>query len=812
MSGGKMTHIGIKLSLDTGTFISNAEAAKSAISDLDKEIEQAKKDGDKAKVGDLYVAKQKMMTTSEGFDRDIKALTKNPMYQQVMNKQMSGQALSKGEELFMKRLDASAAATKKLTETIQEAIKAGNTEDILKQTTDLSVQARDFHKVAAGIDNKTEGQGGTENVLKTIGLNQIAGHFNDALSSIVNSLDRSAIVNQYGSGDIMGGRISEKRRQTDLIGGLLQTGLTVGGSVLGGVLFGPGGAIAGGSAGNAAGQALNTLAHAPANLEATEAAYAGLWQNRSGQAMELAAIMGDPSKVRDAFKTAADAAAEFGYSAEEGMDAMKQAAQQGLSGEETRAVLNQSFDIERRTGADRETILGISTMAARYGAGDALGTGWQGLQASGMKPGQYNEYLRAMQRVMEDGISKGFIRSSEQVAQNLTMLSQMTDNNALWQGENGAQRLMEMNSGLERATALASSSDILAYRGAQQVVKDMSDDDWKKMVGDANGDNMADIKRSGSYIDAMILMEKGLNTDTFSEIMRLNNSAEGGDRSAVVERMKQQFGLNYFNSAMLYDQWAVKTENGTKEMSSEDTKKLLDLYGKTPPPPDSPELEAAKTTEAIKNWWTQTGISHWDDNFPKTLAEEIAKAVQEYNKKTGSNVPVPKPEELFPSIDHGAPLTLSDARAAVEEAQSNLDALKQERGGRMARGLGSTEASKALNEAKAAEITLREEINNMLINQQGTGLFTSDRNTRSKNDDEKAFSRLAAYENQPEAFQRVDEVFDIIRSLTPEQIQRANQSNSINYIIPDVMTDKTGQELLEAFRNWKITITEEAAN
>jgi hypothetical protein len=159
----------------------------------------------------------------------------------------------------------------------------------------------------------------------------------------------------------------------------------------------------------------------------------------------------------------------------------------------------------------------------------------------------------------------------------------------------------------------------------------------------------------------MILMERGLRADTYSEIMRLNNNAEGGNRSEVIERMIQQFGLNYTNSAMLYDQWAAKTENGTKSMSIEDAQELIDTYGKTPPPPNSPEFDAEKMKAVINGWWTQTGISKWDKNFPRTLAEELAKAIREYNKETGSSVPIPGEKPVIPITDDMTPKERYDA-------------------------------------------------------------------------------------------------------------------------------------------------------
>jgi hypothetical protein len=354
------------------------------------------------------------------------------------------------------------------------------------------------------------------------------------------------------------------------------------------------------------------------------------------------------------------------------MEAMKEAARQGLSGKEAADMAGNVFDYERRTGADRSTLMGISTMAARYGAGDALGAGWQGLQASGMKQGQYNEYLRAMQRVMEDGISKGFSKSAKEIAGDLTFIKEMSGGSELWKGEQGQQRLSQMSAGLEASTGLASSSDILAFRGAQNVIKGMDDEGWKKIT-DLDKNGTSDIKRSGSYIDAMILMERGLNADTFSEIMKLNDNAEGGDRSAVVERMRQQFGLNYTNSAMLYDQWAQQTDYGTKEMSTEDAQALVDTYGKKPPPANNPELEVAKITQEIRNIYTQSGMIHWDKTI-SDLQDELLRAIQEYKDLANEGTPTPV-EETLGNLEAVAtnPLSTGDdilsARNAAIEAQ-----------------------------------------------------------------------------------------------------------------------------------------------
>jgi hypothetical protein len=84
--------------------------------------------------------------------------------------------------------------------------------------------------------------------------------------------------------------------------------------------------------------------------------------------MNLAAITGNPANVRPIYKTAADVAGKYGYSAEEGMEMLKQAASQGLR----RASVDKVFDYERRTGADRGAMSYLSFMSERYGGGYAL--------------------------------------------------------------------------------------------------------------------------------------------------------------------------------------------------------------------------------------------------------------------------------------------------------------------------------------------------------------------------------------------------------------------------------------------------------
>jgi hypothetical protein len=599
-----MNKVGIVLSVESGGFISGIASAERSVESLTQAMKQAQKEGRNEDFVRLQIQRDTLSASTFGFKRDTQKLFNEPRLQTTTASGATVLKMDADQAMSFKDLNSS---IKKLTSVYVDQINNKDLQGAQDTFSQLQQKQGEYKKKVEEVTNPTIPKT-AQDVIKAIGINQIAGAINDGFSRWVGSLDRSGIVNQYGSGDILGGRLSEKRRQANLWGGIAQGGLTIGGTALGFLLGGPGGAMLGGTLGSAAGNAVNTGLQIGPNKEATENAFAGLWQQRSADAMNLNALMGrdavigDRNMVREAFKEAADAAAKFGYSAEEGMDAINQAVRQGLNGDRARDITEKVFHYERSTGADRGTLSSVANMAARYGAGDALKAGWGGLGASGMTPGQYNEYLRGLQHIMVDSISKGFVKSADQVAANFTLLAQMTNNNPLWQGENGARRLSEMNAGLERATGLQSTSDIVAYRAAQNIAKGQG--------------------RGSSYLDAMKILEGGLTPNLFNEYMRLTKNVEGGNKEATVERMRQTFGLNYTNATALYEGWRPG-------MSDASMKALVDQYKDKPlPNANGPELDVSKATEQIRNIYTQIGQIKFEDYHRKHL-EELDKAKKE---------------------------------------------------------------------------------------------------------------------------------------------------------------------------------------
>jgi hypothetical protein len=124
------------------------------------------------------------------------------------------------------------------------------------------------------------------------------------------------------------------------------------------------------------------------------------------------------------------------------------------------------------------------------------------------------------------------------------------------------------------------------------------------------------------------MLEQGLIPELFNEIMMNASKMEGRDRDETISRIMQIFGVKNYNAAVLTDQWTKMTNNGAEAVSSESTQALIDKYGKTPPPPNNPEFDAAKQIEEIKNILTETGQSYWNKQMEK-LPEDVAKAIRE---------------------------------------------------------------------------------------------------------------------------------------------------------------------------------------
>lgn len=199
-----------------------------------------------------------------------------------------------------------------------------------------------------------------------------------------------------------------------------------------------------------------------------------------------------------------------------------------------------------KTGGDASQYANLAGLMGRYGGSSDIANDFNYLinagKASGLNDTQIPEFLSSIQKVMEDGIAKGFSRSATDVANTMVMFSKMSGNNAFWQGEQGAKILNQANNGLSSATSLSKTSDIIAYRAIARAY------DNEEAKQKALGNDL--YLKNGGYVNNMMLLEQGLNADNFSSIMgaigETTDSTEGR-----IERIRQMFGVNYTGASRL---------------------------------------------------------------------------------------------------------------------------------------------------------------------------------------------------------------------------------------------------------------------
>ena len=218
------------------------------------------------------------------------------------------------------------------------------------------------------------------------------------------------------------------------------------------------------------------------------------------------------------------------------------AAQMDLVG----SIAQRTSQLAYLTGGDANQYASLAGLMSRYGGSKDVAGDFEKLiaagRASGLNDTQLPEFLSSVQKVMEDGIAKGFSRSATEVASTMLMFSKMSGNNAFWQGEQGAKIINQANAGLASATGLSKTADILAYRAINRAFS--SEADKEAQLG-------SDLYlEGGGYVNNMMLLEQGLNAKNFGAIMgAISESTDS--KEGQIERIRQMFGVNYTGASRI---------------------------------------------------------------------------------------------------------------------------------------------------------------------------------------------------------------------------------------------------------------------
>jgi len=309
-------------------------------------------------------------------------------------------------------------------------------------------------------------------------------------------------------------------------------------------------------------------------------------------AMRLAATLGalsgkyqeNSDAISLAFNMAAKSASRFGFTIEEGMTAVEQLAKLGVTSYGAYGAASHVFQYERGTGADRSLLMQAEALGRRYNAGNALGYGLGGTEASGMQQGQYQEYLNATLRIFEEGLSKGVVKGFGEVTRTQNFVAALGNGSQLWKGEQGYQRYRQMSDSVTGATSLEREYDVITYQAMRSTIdkarsrgfKDDKDGAWSQYAKYG----------SGSYVEVMRAMEGGLTPELFEQQMKtIVTQIAGGtqNRPGVIEGIRKQYGINYNAASDVYDSYLSGSYKGAvstiKEPASAESpeQKLLSL-------------------------------------------------------------------------------------------------------------------------------------------------------------------------------------------------------------------------------------------
>lgn len=295
--------------------------------------------------------------------------------------------------------------------------------------------------------------------------------------------------------------------------------------------------------------------------------------------------------------------------------------------------------------ADMRLVQDLRGTARKFGdKDDATKMANSVLVNSGASKGQMDEFLQAMKSVMEDGIANGFLKSSRDVAESMTMFARLSGNNPFWTGEQGAKRMINMGNAISSATALGDTKDAIMFSAAQDALANMDDADKAKYVGSGKDWN-------GTYIDTQLMLEQGVTVPFMNSYFdKINNLYGEGDVRGKVEEYKRDFNLNYTGATQLYEMAGkrdtFKTDEEYKKAVDEilENKDYLDNetrlvnateaiqeamvnIGKETFDIEITGLEeTAKWTESIYHWLTQK-----DNRFKKSGAYDEVGEFQYYN-------------------------------------------------------------------------------------------------------------------------------------------------------------------------------------
>jgi len=538
-------------------------------------------------------------------------------------------------------------------------------------------------------------QGSFFNSNSDVGKYLMAQSLTKLTETVISALEKGfEAAKKRAGGDYTGAAVTEMQRDAGLISG--GAGLAAG---VAGLIFSGGNPFVAGLASQLTEKIVGYFSGKPVHEIQENLAYSAQYKNALQGIDSLNQLYGGAINQKSADENnrygmemrgrAVDAARGTGLDTERFIEALGQTATYGIR-DATQAMnmLKTQAVWSRFTGADLGTIQKFAGQAYRYGGEtDATATAFAGLSAQNMSKGQTTEFLNSIERAMSEGISKGFVKSTEEIAGNMQMLYKMSGGSALWQGEQGAQRLSQMSSSISSATALETPAHDMVYSAVSGMLNEggpeKRNENYKNLM---RFQNLSDADKkllspTGTYIDNMALIERmGASGKMLGSLKEIVEGFEGDNVAAIVEWYRQFYGLNYLGGMQLYNMMEGKSyaEITSDKFEKEVKDNIID------------RKEFKSDSQLLRdtlNDLQQKGIKIGQVEFPitemKALTEAMIALEKAYTGRTGEKpldpIPGVSEEVLRDHTNKSLPVSHSMIfnDAAIKHSTTGLDAYNQ---------------------------------------------------------------------------------------------------------------------------------------
>ncbi|MDR1902342.1 MAG: hypothetical protein LBQ88_08700 [Treponema sp.] len=603
-----MQKIGVAIGLDVSDLVSNAQTAKGALESMGRTLDSSIKKGN---LEDVKNYAQASIAARNNFIKDARiggysdkvTLDAAPLQEHIKNlgsamKQMIAEGRSREAKEysaiindFQKQFTHEQAdrGNNGFENNIRQAINAGDTDTVQSQLA-MRKQFIEDARIGGDSDIKLD-SGPLENVIKdlTAAMNRAISEGNrDKAKEYQSVLGKFQKQIELEQGDDGREKKLAQNRQARLIRDF--TRITSAQNVIGQA-----------GAGNVAGAALGAaggigdlVSQIPkagligtAVVGAITAVVAGAnklseqWEKVMQPSMALAASLGrlsdDADKnhaaFQEVFAQATDRNVLHGYSLEEGLDLANQLSKSGMAADNVIGGEEQVFRYQRLTDADRGDLSRAVGYAGRYRNNEnVLGYVYGGVKESGMQQGQYQEYLNATLRIFEEGIYKGVIKGFAEITRTQNMLAQIGET---WKGEQGAQRILQMEDAVTGAGKLKSDYDFIMYRAAQKQIEEEG--------GEA------------SHLNVSKRLEQGIsgNPEILGYVHEIMKGMAGDDRGTGIMMYENAFGLKATAAEQLWDalEEGLKGRDKAAAVFEDPDAKAVD---------DTPEAKLLSATQGIR--------------------------------------------------------------------------------------------------------------------------------------------------------------------------------------------------------------------